>query len=151
MARCKAEMISNSQPDHLLWSATRKVKHIHTVFQVDDFDSDQRKHNLKQNWSGGVCTIKKYWDRRRYLLHLRQLVGDRQWRWWDSARWHEPHQENGTVRIAGKKRLQTLLCGFLKVFDLLEIAFFFASDGGVEAERFTVRIPDALFLLLQHT
>ena len=41
MARCQSEMISNLQPDHLLWLATRKVKHIHTIFEVDDIDNEK--------------------------------------------------------------------------------------------------------------
>ena len=40
MARCQSEMISNLQPDHLLWPATRMVKEIHTLLEADDFDND---------------------------------------------------------------------------------------------------------------
>ena len=76
MARCQSEMTSNLQPDHLLWPATRKVKDIHTLLGVDDFDSDHRMHNLKQIGIGWVSIIKKFLVRNRHLLHLRQPGGN---------------------------------------------------------------------------
>ena len=41
LERCQDEMISNLQPEHLLWPTTRKVNTISTCLEVDDFDSDR--------------------------------------------------------------------------------------------------------------
>ena len=41
MERCQSEMISNLQPDHLLWPATREVKDISTFLEVDEWENRQ--------------------------------------------------------------------------------------------------------------
>ena len=105
LERCQFEMISNLQPDHLLWPATRKVKYGPTFLEVDDFDSDHWMHNLKQTWNGGVCTIKRYMVRRRHLLHLRQLGGQTDNGIGGSQQNGTNHtMKIGTVKFAGKSK-----------------------------------------------
>ena len=57
LERCQDEMISNLQPDHLLWPDTWKVERISSSLEVNDFDSDHSTNSSDQTWNGAVYII----------------------------------------------------------------------------------------------
>ena len=52
LERCQTELISNFQPDHLLWTDIRRVERSPTFREVNDFDSDHSTNRPDQTRNG---------------------------------------------------------------------------------------------------
>ena len=80
---CQNEMISNLQPDHMLWPDNRKGGRIPTSREMNDNDSDHSTNSYVQSCGGRVEIIERLGSQTSFSSSTT---------WWEPQQWQERHQ-----------------------------------------------------------